>query len=204
MGIFPASLINWFSPEEMKELGKRTINYVEKSTLHSNSNVTINVARARLGLGDEAIANAKMCFSAPPIGKHSQAMPNGLFVWSGHGFFMTEQVAIARFVTELLLQSTEGIIRIFPAWPTSSDAQFTDLLAQGGFAVSAEKTGSSVNKFSIKSLAGNTVRFVNPWPQTISYAVEEGSNTKVQITTSGNISSFPTIVGKRYVLTPTY
>jgi beta-galactosidase/beta-glucuronidase len=199
-GIFPASLINWFSPDDLKELGKRTINYVEKSTNHANSNVTINVARARLGLGEEAIANAKMCFSAPPVGKHSQAMPNGLFAWSGHGFYMTEQVAIARLVTELLLQSTEGIIRFFPAWPSNTDAQFTDLLAQGGFAVSADKMGGAVTKVVISSLAGNTVRFVNPWPGPLIYAVEENSKAKISITTSGGISSFPTSAGKRYVL----
>ena len=44
----------------MKELGIRTINRVEKSTTHANSNVTINIARARLGLTDEAIANASI------------------------------------------------------------------------------------------------------------------------------------------------
>lgn len=113
-GIFPAGVIHWFSDDALKELGKRTINRVEKSTTHANSNVTINIARARLGLGAEAIANAKMCISEA-TGKYSKEQPNGLFFWSGHGNYISEQVAIARLVTELLLQSVDDVIRIFPA-----------------------------------------------------------------------------------------
>ena len=135
-------MIHWFSPEDMKQLGRRTINYVERSTNHANSNVTINIARARLGLGDEAIANAKLCFSANS--PHSPEQDNGLFSWKGHGYYMTEQVCINRLVTELLLQSVGGAIRIFPAWPASADARFHKLLAEGGFEVSAEHTGGKI------------------------------------------------------------
>ena len=42
----------------------------------------INIARARLGLGEEAIANAKICFSGTDIGKYSKEQPNGLFYWN--------------------------------------------------------------------------------------------------------------------------
>ena len=46
-----------------KDLLARTIHHSEKVTQHINSNVAMNIARARLGLGAEAIANAKMCFN---------------------------------------------------------------------------------------------------------------------------------------------
>ena len=80
-GIFPAGIIDWFSSPELKGLAIRTINRVERLTTHANSNVTMNIARARVGLTDEAIANAKMCFSADS--KYSRELPNGLFYWAG-------------------------------------------------------------------------------------------------------------------------
>lgn len=198
-GIYPAGIINWFSSEELKELGRRTINRVEKSTSHANSNFTINMARARLGLGDEAIANAKMCFSGTDVGKFSKEQPNGLFYWAAHGYFMTEQVAISRLVTELLLQSAGEVIRIFPAWPAGTDAHFTDLPAQGGFLVSAGLAGGTIGNVRLRSTVGGTVKLVSPWKQEVA-VIEQSANASIPVTTEAGISAFPTIAGKTYVL----
>jgi hypothetical protein len=162
-GIFPAGIINWFSSDELKGLGCRTINRVEKTTSHANSNVMINIARARLGMGDEAITNAKMCFSGSAVGKYSKEQPNGLFYWNAHGFFMSEQVAISRLVTELLLQSVGDIIRVFPAWPADKDASFSTLPAQGGFLVTAKQIDGHVVKLEITSTVGGRLRLLDPW-----------------------------------------
>ena len=162
-GIFPAGIINWFSADELKGLGRRTINRVERTTSHANSNVILNIARARLGMGDEAIANAKMCFSGSAVGKYSKEQPNGLFYWNGHGFFMSEQVAISRLVTELLLQSVGDIVRIFPAWPADKDASFYGLPAQGGFLVTAEQKTGKVTKLEITATVAGKLHLLNPW-----------------------------------------
>ena len=199
-GIFPAGVINWFSSEDLKELGKRTISRVEKSTTHANSNVTINIARARLGLGDEAVANAKICFSKNS--QFSPEQPNGLFYWKDHGYYMTEQVAVARFVTELLLQSVGDVIRIFPAWPVSVDACFTGLLAQGGFSVSADQIGGAVSNVRIQSAVGGTAKLVSPWGNRRFTVTELGSNTHVPVAATDSIMSFPTTAGKTYHLSP--
>jgi hypothetical protein len=200
-GIFPAGIINWFSSDELKGLGRRTINRVEKSTTHANSNVMLNLARARLGMGAEAIANAKLCFSGTEIGKYSKEQANGLFHWSGHGYFITEQVAISRLVTELLLQSVGDVIRIFPAWPADTDAHFTDLLAQGGFAVSAAQVGGTISNVSIRSMVGGTAKLLSPWANQGFTVVEQDGRANVPLTTEANIYSFPTIAGRTYLLT---
>lgn len=199
-GIFPAGLINWFSNEELKALGRRTISRVEKSTTHANSNVTINMARARLGLGEEAIANAKLCFSGTEAGKFSKEQPNGLFYWNAHGYYMSEQVAVSRLVTELLLQSVGDVIRVFPAWPAGVDARFTDLLAQGGFKVSAEQVGGKITLVTIRSTVGGTVRLVSPWKSLEVAVTELARNACVPVTTQAGLCSFPTAAGKTYVL----
>jgi hypothetical protein len=196
-GIFPAGIINWFSSPEQKGLGIRTINRVEKLTTHANSNVTMNIARARLGLTDEAIANAKMCFSANS--RFSHELPNGLFYWAAHGVYIAEQVAVERFVNELLLQSVADIIRIFPAWPTATDARFTNLLAHGGFEVSAEQTGGKIANVRITSTVGGPVKMVSPWGQNFRVVAQTGGRP-VPVTTSNGISSFATAAGQTYLL----
>jgi hypothetical protein len=198
-GIFPAGVIHWFSSEEMKQLGRRTINYVERSTNHANSNVTINIARARLGLGDEAIANAKMCFSADS--NYSPEQENGLFSWKGHGYYMTEQVCVNRLVTELLLQSVGGAIRIFPAWPAAADARFHNLLAEGGFEVSAEQVAGTIANIKIRSTAGGTVKLLSPWKGGFR-AIDENSGTEASVTASGEVGSFATAAGRTYRIEP--
>lgn len=198
MGVFPAGVINWFSPEPLKETAKRTINYVEKSTSHANSNVTLNIARARMGLGADAIANAKMCFSASS--SHSPERPNGLFNWKGHGVYMTEQVAVARLVSELLLQSTGGVIRVFPAWPANTDAKFARLLAEGGFEVSAELVGGRIGNVKIHAMAGGTAKVLSPWPGGFSVAEQDGGAAVPVEVAPGGIVTFATSSGKTYLL----
>ena len=66
-------------------------------------------------------------------------------------------------ITELLLQSVDNVIRVFPAWPADKDAEFAGLRAQGGFLVSARQTGGVVGDVTIESTAGGTVRLVSPW-----------------------------------------
>ena len=198
-GIFPAGIINWFSSPELKGLAIRTINRVERLTTHANSNVTMNIARARLGLTDEAIANAKMCFSADS--KFSRELPNGLFFWAGHGVYITEQVAVARFVNELLLQSVADIIRLFPAWPAATDAHFTRLLAYGGFEVSANQLGGKITDVRITSTVGGPAKLVSPWGKRFGVVAQAGGATIPVVTTDG-VTSFPTTAGQTYLLKP--
>ena len=71
----------------------------------------------------------------------------------GFRHFDMETLPIVAFsVAESLLQSYDGILRIFPATEPESDAAFT-LFAEGGFKVSAEYSKNSF-KVSIKSLRG--------------------------------------------------
>jgi len=66
-------------------------------------------------------------------------------------------------VNEMLLQSNEGKIRIFPAIPDNWATGFT-LLARGAFMVSSEKQKDGfLPGIYIESLKGNICRVINPW-----------------------------------------
>ena len=66
-------------------------------------------------------------------------------------------------VTEMLLQSFDGTLRLFPCWPRDQDASFRTLRAVGAFLVSASLTSGEVGEVRIVSEKGEPCRLVNPW-----------------------------------------
>jgi hypothetical protein len=82
----------------------------------------------------------------------------------GHTGAWTESLGITGALQDLLMQSWDGVIRIFPGLPSGMDASFTDLRAVGAFLVSASRSGGVVGEVSITSLRGGTCVMENPWP----------------------------------------
>jgi len=160
----------------------------------------MNIARARLGMGAEAIANAKKCFG--PASDISAEQPNGLFYWKIHGYYLSEQVCIARFVSELLLQSAGDVIRIFPAWPSGIDGKFSRLLAQGGFEVSAERVSDVVRNVTIKSTVGGPVTIDSPWPDSALKVIARSTSATIPTKRAAHGIVFSTKPGESYSLAP--
>jgi len=201
MALFPTDEVTWMSDAAERDLLARTIGHSEKVTHHINSNVAMNIARARLGLGAEAIANAKKCFG--PDSDISAEQPNGLFYWKIHGYYLSEQVCIARFVSELLLQSAGDVVRVFPAWPAEQDAAFVDLRAQGGLLVSAEQKAGKVGRVTIKATVAGTARILNPWSDQPVVAVHATTGKQVPgMSYAGRVLTFPAGAGQSYHVQP--
>jgi len=79
-------------------------------------------------------------------------------------FTLEGNFAFAAGLQEMLLQSHDGIIRIFPAVPRSwKEASFQTLRAQGAFLVSAEMSGGLVRWIRIVSQKGGLLRLRNPF-----------------------------------------
>ena len=67
-------------------------------------------------------------------------------------FTLEGNFAAAQAVHEMLLQSWGNLIRIFPATPEEwSDVSFSQLRAEGGFIVSAERKGGKTVRVTINS-----------------------------------------------------
>lgn len=155
--LFPAEQASWFSPEDEKERFKRTIRWIQDRYNRNNSVVILNVARARLSMTEEAHADTKTWFK-------EKEQPNGLFFWKAHGYYMSEQTAVAGLINEFLMQSVDDIVRVFPAFPKNQDAQFSGLRAKGGFLVSAEQNKGEVVQLEVTSTAGGKLQILSPWP----------------------------------------
>ena len=116
----------------------------------------LNVARARLSMTDDALNDTKTWFKG-------KEQPNGLFYWKAHGFYMTEQTAVSGLITEFLIQSVDNIVRIFPAWPKTTDAEFNNLRARGGFLVAARQKNGTISDIKVESTIGGDLKLVSPW-----------------------------------------
>lgn len=158
--VFPAGEVNWWSPEAQKKIFADTIEKL--SWTGYNSTMIMAGARARLSMPGTHpwITDAFK----------QRQMPNGYLMMLGGGYGkdysgnFSEQVAAAGIVSEMLMQSVGGVIRVFPAWPKTLDGKFADLSAEGGFLVSAEQKDGQVVKLDITSTAGGRLQVLNPWP----------------------------------------
>jgi hypothetical protein len=132
---------------------------------------------------------------------------NGL-IWAmavsryGHAGAWTETLGINGPLQELLLQSWDGVIRVFPAWPEELDASFENLRSEGAFLVTAARQNGTVTKLEITSESGAACVLHQPWPgRAVSIEeVKTGSACPVQAGPDG-LLRFPTIPGRSYRLT---
>jgi hypothetical protein len=98
--------------------------------------------------------------------------PNGI-VWGmavanyGRAGAWTESLSAAAPLQEMMLQSWDGALRIFPAWPKKLDARFENFRAEGAFLVSAAWSQGQVTALSIRSERGAPCKVYSPWPHGI-------------------------------------
>ena len=108
-------------------------------------------------------------------------------------------------ITEALLQSHGGCIRLFPGLPESQRARFENLRAEGAFLVSAEREHHGVTFVSIISETGGTARVKNPWetmPVTITHSsgkqeLISGEMIEIAMSKGDKVKLFPAITGRR-------
>jgi hypothetical protein len=92
----------------------------------------------------------------------ASALPNGWITQTGGG---TETLAaVPLTINEMLLQSYEGVLRVFPCWDRSRDASFDHLRAYGAFLVSSRIKDGSVDSVRLISEKGRPCNMENPWP----------------------------------------
>lgn len=83
----------------------------------------------------------------------------------GAGYFMMTYGDIANCVDDMLLQSYDGVLRVFPCMPEvfgDNEAEFRDLAAFGAFRVSAKMVANRTVSLSVRSEKGNTCRLELP------------------------------------------
>lgn len=170
MAIHPLSTVNWSDGPEAREVISNTVQNLKKQ----GSDYWVGYSFSWLGnlqarmLDGEAAAETLRTFAT------SFCLPNSFHVngdQSGNGyskftyrpFTLEGNFAFASGVQEMLLQSHEGFIRLFPAIPADwKTASFDGFLAQGAFKISAAKQGDAKYEAKILAQAGGKLKILNP------------------------------------------
>lgn len=102
-------------------------------------------------------------------------------------------------INEMLLQTHEGVTRVFPVWPRELPARFGRLRTPGAFLVSSELRDGEVLEVLIESEKGRPCTLQNPWPGRGACLCRNGQAAE---TLQGEFLRFPTGIGERVALRP--
>ena len=112
---------------------------------------------------------------------------------------MTESFGIIAPVQEMMLQSWDGVIRVFPVWPMNVDAEFVNFRAEGAFLVSARCKNSHIEDIRIESSVSGRCQIENPW-RNMTARISRTDTNETVFKGDSNVLSFETQAGKQYVI----
>ncbi|MEV4509926.1 discoidin domain-containing protein [Dactylosporangium sp. NPDC049525] len=189
--IHPGEVLGLASSAADRQIAVNTINAMN-SWGQDNSFPKVFTQAARVGYPAQTLIDQLK-------GQINQKLaPNLRIKDPSHGL---EKSAAVEAIDNLLLQSDNGVIRVFPVWPTSRNAQFVNLREKGAFLVSSQLTGGQVTYVDITSQAGRPVALLNPWGTRPVTVTRVGAGTVAYTTPNGTIS-FPTQSGATYQIVP--
>ena len=193
--IFPAGAIGLESDPKLLEISRNTIGAMEEGDVYhpyqtrwydGNAQSSWYPVLARIGYEPRAILAG---LRGVPF------FPNGMVINRWHGI---ENCSIfPNTINEMLLQSHQDVLRLFPCWPKEKDARFGTLRAYGAFLVSAELKNGEVGPVSILSEKGRDCTLVNPWPGNAVTLVRNGQVAEIL---SGERFTFKTTAGETIAL----
>jgi alpha-L-fucosidase 2 len=171
MAIYPLGILNIEGNERDRNIIKASLEQID--TLGSKfwcgySFSWMACMRARVGQSDRALESLKDYMDCTlrngfhvngPQKRKELSEYNNMRAFTLEGNF-----AAAQAVHEMLLQSWGNIVRIFPATPEEwKDVSFSQLRAEGGFIVSAERKEGKTVRVTIEATVDQLLRLRNPF-----------------------------------------
>ncbi len=175
----PNSLMTVFPGEEHGLDAPKDVMDLLVNTFHNQQNeggnelVFQNLQAARLGLLDLDKFKRQIAYCLLPNGTCADMVlqVHGRYDDTTRYDFMApmgiwfENFSLPVVINECLMQSYNGVIRLFPNWPKDRPASFHTLRAVGAFLVSASCANGRVEEVEIISEAGRTLHLVSPWEE---------------------------------------
>lgn len=184
--IFPAGCIGLDSHKELLSIARNTF-YQMNRWEDYNAFPTYFTAGVRLGVEpDEIFTHLKKQIEG-------HGMENGFIFFGGGGIECCS--AVPTILNEMVLQSYEGIIRLFPVWDLKKDVSFENLRAYGAFLISAQLKDGVLTGLTVKSEKGRTCRISLPAGSllTLTYG-----GKPVDVKRDGDVWEFETEAGAVY------
>lgn len=189
--IFPTGAIGLDSNPLLIDVAVNTL--AQMPSWHGDGNAfpTIYAAAARVGWkGNELLDELKA------EAKYLAKQNNHLYT---HGGSMENVSGVTVTINEMLMQSHQNVIKLFPVWPKFDNASFTKLRAYGAFLVSAKLENGLIKDVIIISEKGRECTVDNPWPgRQLIVRHENGSVDRFD----SDRATFNTEIGERIELSP--
>ena len=175
LAIHPLGLIDVSQGKETKQLIERSIHHFQEMGTGGWVGYTytwLANLQARVFDGDAAARSlrifAKAFCSPNSFHLNGDQLKKGYSGLTYRPFTLEGNFAFASAIQEMLLQSHTGVIRVFPAIPEYwQNASFRDLRAMGAFLVSADYKDGEVEKITVRSEKGGTVKVFNPFTRKV-------------------------------------
>ena len=197
--IHPGERLSFDSDPELLEIARNTVEAKEAANWEnwSNDNNTpkIYTHAIRAGFDPAYIMEKFRCFNIQDKMKKNFTIHDG-----NHGI---EKAGGIEFINNMLLQSSGGILKVFPNW-TGADARFRNLREKGAYLVSAEMSGGDVQWMEVVSETGKDVTIVAPW-KNVRVVDQDGNIVKTKAGRTKNTEeatvTFQAKAGETYRLT---
>ena len=202
--IFPAGAFGLGSAPELLSMARRSFE-AGKARNGGHATVWSAAIAARLGLADEAV-----------LLLHSYierwGLENGLYLLGpdlhspglSAGIMQADApIAFATSVNEMLLQSLDGVIRVFPAVPNDWTAEFETLRAAGAFLVSSRVENGRTRWVRLLSERGGPAVVQDPFgvtEVTLRVSGQGGGGPSTLRRNAGGTFRFDTTAGATYTL----
>src|SRR6266545_3212927 len=153
--IYPGSLVGLDSDATLQQTARNTVGALTNAWHGGNAPATFYAAAARVGYNPNTILT----------NLHDEATNqsyNNMVIHHNGGGIENLNVTTSG-LDEMLLQSFQNDIKVFPDWPANTNAKFGDLLAYGDFLISSSRSGNAVQYIRVVSQRGGDFTFTNPW-----------------------------------------
>ncbi|MDQ1913961.1 hypothetical protein RAC89_26520 [Paenibacillus sp. GD4] len=188
--VFPAGQIGLGSDPGILAVARDTVDEMQRWS-DFNAFPTYYAAAARVGYDPEVILERLR------IECETKSLPNLSIHHGGGGIEDASAVPVC--LQEMLLQSYDRTLRLFPVWPAGRSARFRKLRAVGAFVVSSEIIEGRVSYVALDSEGGRPCTLHNPWP---GEEVTVYRNGRAAESLSGDRLTFGTAIGERLILLP--
>jgi len=159
----------WHGPEARRAAFVATYKrWLGEGSVHTWDRCFPFIAAARMGDREYAAKILGYLQTINEGGNINRGDPPDVGNSDGHCSFSVDGASAfpSEVITEFLLQSHAGDIRLFPAAPLTGHYAFHSLRARGAFLVSSEFRDGQVPYALIQSLRGNLCRVINPFGAT--------------------------------------
>jgi alpha-L-fucosidase 2 len=191
--VFPAGCLGLDSAPELLVIARETVRQLG-TWGDGNAFASLYTQAARVGYDPEIILKELTGQLRSP-----HALPNLYLSYGGGGIETCGGITGA--INEMLMQSHEEVIRLFPCWPAGRDAAFRGLRARGAFLVSARRAGGVVREVSIFAERGGPCKLAWPWDAATVALLEEGGNVREVAVRNGEME-WTCRVGGHYQIRP--